>query len=548
MYNPYDNDNKRMNTPPENDDTNFNPVNKNEEEVTEQATANPFQEKPVEKPYEPVNPFQEKPVEKPYEPVNPFQENPVAKPYNPYQEQPVVNSYNPYEPVNPYQPPQPPQPQQSSYTWQGSSQNRPPLYQQAQPMQAQQMQTQPPQPPQPPVVVPKEKPKKKPNLKILKRVAAFALVCVFSSAITFGVFVAMIQNGLITVESSDTGTTSAFTINKVVDDTSTEITGEVTALSTEEIAEKVLPSVVCVQNYQSTQTYSFFGQQTGESQVELAGEGSGVIMSEDGYILTNAHVVEDATSVTIITYYGDTYDAVVVGSDEVTDLAVLKIEATGLEPAEFGSSSDLSVGETVVAIGNPGGMTFSSSVTVGCVSALDRQIETDDSGYIMTVIQTDAAINPGNSGGALVNQYGQVIGITSSKFVSEGYEGLAFAIPIDDAQPIVSDLQEYGYVVERAVLGISGQYIDATTAAYNGISEGMFVSEITSELAIEGGLEVYDIITAVNGITLTGSGTITSILTSMSAGDTVTLTVDRYQTGEYDLELEITLSQYQVIQ
>ena len=189
----------------------------------------------------------------------------------------------------------------------------------------------------------------------------------------------------------------------------------------------------------------------GEQRCFPAGEGSGIIFSEDGYIVTNAHVVDGATSLKAILSDGTTYEAELVGSDTLTDLAVLKIDATGLQAAEFGSSEDLRVADQVMAIGNPGGYQLNSSVTIGYVSALNRAISNSSTGYTMEYIQTDAAINPGNSGGALVNQYGQVVGINSAKISATGYEGLGFAIPAETAQPVISDLIEYGYVKDRAM-------------------------------------------------------------------------------------------------
>ena len=166
------------------------------------------------------------------------------------------------------------------------------------------------------------------------------------------------------------------------------------------------------------------------SEVSPAGEGSGVIFSEDGYIVTNQHVVDGATSLKVVTSDGTSYEAQLVGEDTQTDLAVLKIEAEGLTPAEFGSSEDLQVADEVMAIGNPGGLQLSSSVTMGYVSALNRAVTNSETGYTLNCIQTDAAINPGNSGGALVDMNGHVVGINSSKIAAVDYEGLGFAIPL----------------------------------------------------------------------------------------------------------------------
>ena len=199
--------------------------------------------------------------------------------------------------------------------------------------------------------------------------------------------------------------TAAFTIYKQAEnseDTTPTVTQE--GLTAQEIAQKLIPSVVCVQNYQVTQQMPWnlgtaYGEEDGGSDVSPAGEGSGVIFSEDGYIVTNQHVVDGATSLSVVTSDGTSYEATLVGEDTQTDLAVLKIDAEGLTPAEFGSSKDLQVADEVMAIGNPGGLQLSSSVTMGYVSALNRAVTNSETGYTLNCIQTDAAINPGNSGG-----------------------------------------------------------------------------------------------------------------------------------------------------
>ncbi len=391
-------------------------------------------------------------------------------------------------------------------------------------------------------VEPHVEPPKKAKSKFGRRLLAGALCCVFSATISVSAFALMLQYGVINVEGGDSN--SAFTIAQVVD-SNTNITdvSTVSALTPEEIAEKVVPSVVSVQSFAPMNTGFGFGQgSTQSTDLSPISEGSGVIMSEDGYIITNQHVIADATSYKIVLHDGTTYEATLVGGDEVTDLALLKIEATGLTVAEFGSANDLAVGEEVVAIGNPGGL--SSTVTVGYVSALNREV-TSDSGYTMNYIQTDAAINPGNSGGALVNEYGQVIGINTIKIVAEGYESLGFAIPTETVQPIISDLKEYGYVYDRAIVGISGQYLDSMTAGFYGLTAGMYVAEVTSEEAYAAGLKEGDIITSIDGVEVTTGQTITSVVTTKSPGDTVTLTVDRQLEGKMGIEITVTLSQYE---
>ena len=398
-----------------------------------------------------------------------------------------------------------------------------------------------------PVHQPQKQPKpKKHGSKFGLKLLAVVLCCAVTSAASLGVFVAMIQNGVINVQSSEASSNAAFTISRVVNgdtnsDTSSD--GTVSAMSDQDIAAKLTPSVVCIQNYQVTQNYGFMQTDTSDSSVSPASEGSGIIMSEDGYIITNAHVVEGATSLKVMTSDGETYEAQLIGSDTVTDLAVVKIDATGLTAAEFGSSEDLRVADKVMAIGNPGGHELSSSVTIGYVSALNRAIANNTTGYTMEYIQTDAAINPGNSGGALINEYGQVVGINSAKISATGYEGLGFAIPIDTAQPIISDLIQYGYVKDRAVLGISGQFIDSMTGRFYGLPQGEYVAQLNSSEAQASGLQVGDVITAIDGQQLDSESTLRSAILSKKPGDTVTLQVYRSSTQQ-SATVELKLSEY----
>lgn len=400
-----------------------------------------------------------------------------------------------------------------------------------------------------PVHQPQKQPKpKKHGSKFGLKLLAVVLCCAITSAASLGVFVVMIQNGVINVQSSEASSNAAFTISRVVNgdtssDTSASSDGTVSAMSDQDIAAKLTPSVVCIQNYQVTQNYGFMQTDTSDSSVSPASEGSGIIMSEDGYIITNAHVVEGATSLKVMTSDGETYEAQLIGSDTVTDLAVVKIDAKGLTAAEFGSSEDLRVADKVMAIGNPGGHELSSSVTIGYVSALNRAISNNTTGYTMEYIQTDAAINPGNSGGALINEYGQVVGINSAKISATGYEGLGFAIPIDTAQPIISDLIQYGYVKDRAVLGISGQFIDSMTGRFYGLPQGEYVAQLNSSEAQASGLQVGDVITAIDGQQLDSESTLRSAILSKKPGDTVTLQVYRSSTQK-SATVELKLSEY----
>ena len=308
-----------------------------------------------------------------------------------------------------------------------------------------------------------------------------------------GHFAAMIQTGFINIENTGSGETAAFTLYRQADDSGDTSSNVVTtdSLSRQEAAQKVIPSVVCIQNYQITSQGFYFGGGSSDdgSAGSLAGEGSGIIISEDGYIVTNQHVIDSASKLEVVTSDGVSYEATLVGEDTQTDLAVIKIDATGLTAAEFADSADLQVGDEVMAVGNPGGLQLSSSVTFGYVSALNRPVTNSDTGYTVNCIQTDAAINPGNSGGALVDMNGRVVGINSSKIAATEYEGLGFAIPSDTVQPIVSDLMEYGYVQDRPMLGITGQYLNALQAAWNNVPSGFLVGEVNSEEATRSGLQ-----------------------------------------------------------
>ena len=418
----------------------------------------------------------------------------------------------------------------NTYTWNGTSQqSNVPYY----------------TPPQAP------KPKKhhdgKKAKKIALRVVAAVLCCAMVSFASVGIFAAMIQTGVVNVESTGSGKTAAFTLYK--QDTSSQDSSNVVSkdsLTRQEVAQKVIPSVVCIQNYQISQQGFVFGYNDGSqddsSNSSLAGEGSGIIISDDGYIVTNYHVIEGATNLQVITSDGLTYEASLVGEDTQTDLAVIKIDATGLTAAEFGTSSDLQVADEVMAVGNPGGMQLNSSVTFGYVSALNRPVTNSETGYTVNCIQTDAAINPGNSGGALVDMNGYVVGINSSKIAATDYEGLGFAIPSDTVQPVVSDLIEYGYVKDRPMLGITGGYINQLVASFYGGVSGFYVNEVTSEEATKSGLQRGDIITAIDDTQVTDENTIATYIADKKPGDTVTLTVYR-SSSQKNVQIDLVLSE-----
>ncbi|HIV02091.1 MAG TPA: trypsin-like peptidase domain-containing protein [Candidatus Aphodoplasma excrementigallinarum] len=291
-------------------------------------------------------------------------------------------------------------------------------------------------------------------------------------------------------------------------------------MSIVDIARQVGPAVVgIVATGESSSGMFLIPSQTQSS-------GSGIIISSDGYIVTNNHVVENATSLKVTLNTMEEYDAKIVGTDPQTDLAVIKIEATGLTSAVLGNSSDVEVGELAIAIGNPLGQELAGTVTTGIISATNRQVTVDDVEY--TLLQTDAAINEGNSGGALVNAYGEVIGINSVKMASTGVEGLGFAIPSDIAKPVISDLIEYGYVTGRPVIGITGRNITEEMSRYYDLPVGVYIQSITEFSAAEkAGLRPGDVIIQCDGQTIETVDELNEIRDQHQVGDTLALTVVR---------------------
>ena len=286
-------------------------------------------------------------------------------------------------------------------------------------------------------------------------------------------------------------------------------------------------------------TTNYWGYQT-----QSAAAGSGFILTADGYILTNYHVVEDSNSITVSLYDGSTYDAKLIGYDENNDIAVLKIDATGLQPVVLGSSGELHVGDQVVAIGNPlGELTF--SLTSGMVSALNREV-TFSNGLRMSLIQTDAAINSGNSGGALFNMYGEVVGITNAKYGSSSsssgtasIDNIGFAIPIDDVRSIVESIIENGYIV-KPYIGVSVQNVSSESQQL-GLPQGAAVAEVVADSPAESaGLKANDIITAVNGTAITSSTDLVNTVKGAAIGDELTLSV--YRQGQ-EMELKLTVGE-----
>lgn len=306
-------------------------------------------------------------------------------------------------------------------------------------------------------------------------------------------------------------------------------------------ASKALPSIVGISISYNVNMFGF--SQTAEA------TGSGVIISKDGYILTNNHVVSssdssyyyevsEATSITVSVYgNAQEYEAKIIGTDEQTDLAIIKINADNLTPAVLGDSSSVKVGEFVLAVGNPLGL--GTSVTSGIISALDRDVTSED-GTTYHVMQTDCAINSGNSGGALVNSNGHVIGINTLKLSGTGIEGVGFSIPINDTIDVYEQLINHGKVL-RPYIGISGSNLSESTAKRYNLPVGIYVEEIAKDSGAQNsGLQKGDVITAIDGQNITTMQELNDIKNKKNIGDTVTLTI--YRTGEYS-EIQILLAE-----
>lgn len=298
-----------------------------------------------------------------------------------------------------------------------------------------------------------------------------------------------------------------------------------------EIAKKVGPSIIGIRMTVGDPQSGLFGA----DQATARAEGSGIIISQDGYIMTNYHVVQYADpkggtskNTTLEVFLPDKRQAKAkfVGGDSKNDLAVIKIDLNNLPVAELGDSSKLEVGEQAVAIGNPLGMEFAGSVTVGVISALNRQVDAENK--TMNLIQTDAAINPGNSGGALVNSLGQVIGINSIKISEAGVEGLGFAIPINDAKPIVDQLMMFGYVKGRPFIGISGQEITDTIAKQYGLPVGIYIMDVTVGGGAEkAGLKKGDVLVSLADKEVKTMKGLDEVKKAYKAGDTVNVVIVR---------------------
>ena len=352
-----------------------------------------------------------------------------------------------------------------------------------------------------------------------------------------------IRNSLLHIEEKDYVSTSTTTTNSGTLNT-TQISLEEYSETGIGVAQKILPSIVGIKV--EFPVNSIFLSQASST---ATAEGSGIIISEDGYILTNNHVVSSSSSSSYyslgeaskvkVYLYNDTteYEATIVGTDEETDLAVIKIDKTGLTAAELGDSDSVEVGEFAMAVGNPLGM--QSSITAGVISAVNRDV-TDSDGKTYTLIQTDAAINSGNSGGALVNSKGQVIGINTLKVSATGVEGMGFAIPINSAKPIYEDLIQYNKV-RRPYIGITGRDLDQATAERNNLDVGVYVVSVDEFSAAEkAGMKPGDVIIKADGKDIKTMDELNEIKNSHSIGDQITIVVKR--NGE-EKELTLTLQE-----
>ncbi|MCD7947033.1 MAG: trypsin-like peptidase domain-containing protein [Oscillospiraceae bacterium] len=362
------------------------------------------------------------------------------------------------------------------------------------------------------------------------KIAAACLVCALIGGAVGGGGAMYFSSGQNTTTDAGltegTRSTAAMTVSNVATGT----------LDFSQVYANNLASVVGVNGDATT---NYFGQQ-----VRNAVSGSGFVIRSDGYILTNYHVIDGVDNITVSFSDGTTYDATLVGGEQENDIAVLKIDATGLQVVTLGDSSALQVGEPVVAIGNPlGELTF--TCTVGYVSAKDRSVTMSD-GTVMNMLQTDAAINSGNSGGPLFDSYGQVVGIVSAKYSSSSttssasIEGIGFAIPISDVKDMVSDIITYGYVTGKPNVGIMMNDVSSSAIQY-GIPEGAEVKAILSgSCAEKAGLQVGDIITAVSGTTVSDVTALKSEINEHKAGESVTFSI--YRSGQ-TMEITLTLDE-----
>ena len=296
-------------------------------------------------------------------------------------------------------------------------------------------------------------------------------------------------------------------------------------LSLQELYDQCSKSIVAIKGYQDGVDGYYWG--------------SGIILSKDGLILTNTHVIENCDTASVTLFDNSSYDAALVGADSTSDIAVLRIEATGLTPASFGDSAELAIGDQVAAIGNPLGETFRMTLTDGIISAIDRGISYN--GHSMTLLQTNTAINEDNSGGALFNMYGQVIGVTNMKMMSSysSIEGIGFAIPSSTIAAVADSLMQYGEVRGRTAIGITVGAIPENVTSHYDLPTGLYVSAVEEKCdAAAKGIQQGDIITAVNGNPASATSDILTVKNTLSVGDTITFTI--WRDGE-TFDVDVTL-------
>ena len=395
-----------------------------------------------------------------------------------------------------------------------------------------------------------------------RRVVALALVCALIGGLGGGAAVGMALRGgasaapaaveeskdqepsAVETEAEAEKETEASEEHDNIRSTVIEVTtnSPATTMVPQDVYEKYVNAVVAIAN-EGTAT-NVFGQIS-----PTASSGSGFIISEDGYIVTNNHVVAGAETLTVTMTSGEEFEAEIIGADAENDVALIKIDASGLPTVAIGESSSIEVGQQVCAIGNPLGE-LTNTLTVGYVSALDREI--NENGTPINMFQTDCAINAGNSGGPIFDMHGNVIGITTAKYSANGtyqasIEGIGFCVPIDDAMDIISDLLQYGYVKGRAYLGISCQAISSTVTQYYHLPVGVYVYSIEEGSAAEkAGLKEGDIITAIDGTEIESITELKSQLKEFTAGDTAILSVYRSdENGAETLELTVTFDEKQ---
>lgn len=392
------------------------------------------------------------------------------------------------------------------------------------------------------LIVYNQKPKKEKKPKVWLTAVCSALAASVFTAAIFSAGMYFTWNNTNTDQQTQASSSTAVTPQNSESDSDAQLTAYKNGkkvLSTTEIAERVGPSVVGVINKTTITSQKYYDPFSGryfyssdpsqDGETVEQGSGSGIIFQDDGYIVTNQHVINGASEISVILNTGEEFSAKLIGQDAKTDLAVLKIDpgSTKLTAATLGDSTSVQVGELAVAIGNPMGQEFSGSVTAGIISAVNRTMTIENRTY--NLLQTDAAINSGNSGGALINQYGEIIGINSVKLSTTGVEGMGFAIAISEAKPIIDDLMSSGYVTGRPLVGVT----------INDTGYGLFIRSVAEGSgAEEAGLKAYDMILEVDGKKVSSKNEVNEIRDKKKAGDYLTFKILR--DGE-TLEMQVRL-------